>query len=223
MALQDDYTARGAIQKKAFDRLKFLQALAATEDEVLGRLDQIAPEGWGMVDVDFPPEPEREEVTLTLDKSLIAAFRKMNGDVDGRINRILETWLQMKLAGMLREEQAMAATIERLKARVLSEFAAEGIAEETPERDADPEHLDQDGPGVGAEPERPEDQPRTGEVDEVEGRPVGVDDPVGHGKIGPGDQNGAEDAKPVDQGEVGKHGKKVTTRGKRSTRRGQGP
>ncbi|MEM7752167.1 MAG: BrnA antitoxin family protein [Pseudomonadota bacterium] len=56
------------------------------------------PEAWHVLEADIEVEAPKEKVTLYLDRAVIAMFRKMGKGYQARINRILETWVQMKMA-----------------------------------------------------------------------------------------------------------------------------
>ncbi|MGD1882242.1 MAG: BrnA antitoxin family protein [Paracoccaceae bacterium] len=49
----------------------------------------------------------KEKVTLYLDRSVARSFKAMGKGYQSRINRLLQTWLQMKAAGMIEVEKAM--------------------------------------------------------------------------------------------------------------------
>lgn len=50
-----------------------------------------------MLEMDVDVEGPKEKVTLYLDRAVIAVFRRMGKGYQARINRILETWVQMKI------------------------------------------------------------------------------------------------------------------------------
>ncbi len=56
------------------------------------------PEAWHTLEMDVDVEGPKEKVTLYLDRAVIAIFRRMGKGYQARINRILETWVQMKIA-----------------------------------------------------------------------------------------------------------------------------
>lgn len=88
-----------------------------------------APAAWHTLEADLDVTEPRVKVTLYLDASVARFFRAMGCGYQARINRVLSTWAQMKIAGMLRESEE----IERRFAQVLArDAAAEAAGEEGP-------------------------------------------------------------------------------------------
>ena len=81
-----------------FHQLLFLQSMAASEDLFLETARKEVPEAWHTLEMDVEAEGPKEKVTLYLDQAVIRMFRSMGKGYQGRINRILETWMQMKMA-----------------------------------------------------------------------------------------------------------------------------
>lgn len=81
-----------------FHQLLHLQTMAASEDLFLETARKEVPEAWHTLEMDVEAEGPKEKVTLYLDRAVIAMFRKMGKGYQARINRILETWMQMKMA-----------------------------------------------------------------------------------------------------------------------------
>lgn len=79
-------------------QLLFLQTMASSDDIFLETARKEIPEAWHTLEMDVETRPPKEKVTLYLDRAVIAMFRKMGEGYQGRINRILETWMQMKMA-----------------------------------------------------------------------------------------------------------------------------
>ena len=69
------------------------------------------------------------KVTLYLDASVARFFRAMGNGYQARINRVLSTWAQMKIAGMLREREEIERRFGWVMAR---DAAAEDAGEEGP-------------------------------------------------------------------------------------------
>ncbi len=80
-----------------FHQLLFLQTMQ-NDELFLEIARKEIPEAWHTLEMDIDVRPPKEKVTLYLDKAVIAIFRKMGEGYQARINRILETWLQMKMA-----------------------------------------------------------------------------------------------------------------------------
>ncbi len=56
------------------------------------------PEARHTLEMDVDVEGPKEKVTSYLDRAVVTMFRRMGKGYQSRINRILETWLQMKIA-----------------------------------------------------------------------------------------------------------------------------
>ena len=67
------------------------------------------PLAWHMIEADVDCFEAKRKVSLYLDKSVAAMFQAMGKGYQARINRILNTWLQMKMAGLMEEDAALAA------------------------------------------------------------------------------------------------------------------
>ncbi|SEN04576.1 BrnA antitoxin of type II toxin-antitoxin system [Roseovarius tolerans] len=72
------------------------------EDWVPATLAEIVPEAWHTLEADLEVEEPREKVTLYLDRSVARFYRGMGRGYHARINRLLRTWAQMKIAGEVR-------------------------------------------------------------------------------------------------------------------------
>ena len=72
------------------------------EDWVPATLAETVPEAWHTLEADLEVEEPREKVTLYLDRSVARFYRGMGRGYHARINRLLRTWAQMKIAGEVR-------------------------------------------------------------------------------------------------------------------------
>lgn len=80
----------------------------AGEDDV--PLDEVrteVPDAWHIIVEDIDCHEPKEKVTLYLDRSVARSFRAMGKGYQARINRILQTWLQLKMANLLQAEAAL--------------------------------------------------------------------------------------------------------------------
>lgn len=68
-------------------------------------LAEAVPEAWHTLEADLDVEEPKVKVTLYLDASVARLFRAMGTGYQARINRVLATWAQMKIAGLLRERE----------------------------------------------------------------------------------------------------------------------
>ncbi|MBT8458296.1 MAG: BrnA antitoxin family protein [Boseongicola sp.] len=67
------------------------------------------PDAWLTLELDMETVAKKQKVSLYLDEAVVKMFRAMGPGYQGRINRILETWMQMKIAektGMYRDLMA---------------------------------------------------------------------------------------------------------------------
>ena len=81
------------------------------------------PEAWHTLEADLDVEEPKEKVTLYLDRSVARFYRAMGKGYHARINRLLATWAQMKIAG---EVELEAKLKERLGWGEKVEVASEG-------------------------------------------------------------------------------------------------
>ena len=69
------------------------------EDWVPATLAETVPEAWHTLEADLDVEEAKQKVTLYLDRSVVRFYRAMGRGYQARINRLLATWAQMKIAG----------------------------------------------------------------------------------------------------------------------------
>ncbi|MGJ5620401.1 BrnA antitoxin family protein [Sulfitobacter sp. MF3-043] len=65
------------------------------------------PDAWHSIEQDIDCEEPKEKVTLYLDRSVAPCFKAMGKGYQARINRLLQTWLQLRAAGMLETDRAL--------------------------------------------------------------------------------------------------------------------
>jgi hypothetical protein len=80
-------------------------------DWTCATLADVVPAAWHMPEADLDAEEPREKVTLYLDRSVARFYRGMGRGCHARINRLLPTWAQMKIAG---EVQLVAYLAKRV-------------------------------------------------------------------------------------------------------------
>lgn len=82
------------------------------DDDGLARLirDHV-PEAWHVLEMDLDVEEPKDKVTLYLDRSVAKTFRAMGAGYQARINRILATWMQMKIAELVGFEMSMTEAL----------------------------------------------------------------------------------------------------------------
>ena len=94
------------------------------------------PEAWHTLEADVDVEEPKEKVTLYLDRSVARFYRAMGKGYHARINRLLATWAQMKIAG---EVELEAKLKERLGWGETVEVSEGEETETPPETDEIPE------------------------------------------------------------------------------------
>ncbi|MAO28061.1 BrnA antitoxin family protein [Roseovarius sp.] len=77
-----------------------------------GWLDRVLreeiPEAWHTLEADVDVREPKEKVTLYLDRSVARFYRQMGRGYHARINRLLATWAQMKIAGEVQLDAHLA-------------------------------------------------------------------------------------------------------------------
>lgn len=96
-------------QRLARERLT--RNLRAYDDEttMLYAIKEQTPEAWNTLLEDIECFEPKEKVTLWLDKSVAKFFRGMGRGYQGRINRVLATFAQMRIVKVENLERAFAA------------------------------------------------------------------------------------------------------------------
>ena len=87
------------LAEERFFRLIY-EASLDTDAGVMAVVKGQVPEAWHVLEYDLDVEEPKEKVTLYLDKSVAKTFRAMGKGYHARINRVLATWVQMKIAEM---------------------------------------------------------------------------------------------------------------------------
>ena len=65
------------------------------------------PDAWHCIEQDIDCEEPKVKVTLYLDQSVARCFKAMGKGYHARINRLLQTWLQLRAAGLLETDRAL--------------------------------------------------------------------------------------------------------------------
>ncbi|MDV4145140.1 MULTISPECIES: BrnA antitoxin family protein [Shimia] len=77
------------------------------------------PEAWHTLEADIPTEEPKEKISLYLDKSVAKVFKAMGKGYQSRINRLLRTWVQMKIAEEVKLDAALEARVARNEAALM--------------------------------------------------------------------------------------------------------
>ena len=99
-------------QRIAREKLTEILWKSQIDDEVTVALRDEVPDAWHRLEADLDVREKKVQITLRLDASVAKFFRAMGQGYQARINRILETWAQMKIAGALGGEAQLDAMIE---------------------------------------------------------------------------------------------------------------
>lgn len=87
------------IAKERLYRLIYEHALDS-DVTFLEEARRAVPDAWHMVEMDVEVFEPKEKLTLYLDRSVARVFKGMGTGYQGRINRVLATWVQMKMADL---------------------------------------------------------------------------------------------------------------------------
>ena len=110
-------------ERLARRRLIYHMWLAEEDQLPLARMREEVPEDWHMIEADLDCLEPKRKITLYLDTSVARMFQAMGKGYQARINRILGTWLQMKMAGLMQEDVALS----NRRARLLAEETESGV------------------------------------------------------------------------------------------------
>tara|TARA_R110000787_G_scaffold42970_4_gene105275 strand:- start:295 stop:663 length:369 start_codon:yes stop_codon:yes gene_type:complete len=75
------------------------------------------PEAWHSIEQDIDCEEPKVKVTLYLDRSVARCFKAMGKGYQARINRLLQTWLHLRAAGMLETDRALRERMTEMDRR----------------------------------------------------------------------------------------------------------
>ncbi len=110
---------KGAKSKRLAEaRLLELLSHAAHIDDTsfLDLARRNVPEAWLTLEMDLDVAEPKDKVTLYLSRSVLRMFKSMGHGYQARINRILETWMQMKIANKEAFEMSMMDAIRQAQA-----------------------------------------------------------------------------------------------------------
>ena len=71
------------------------------------------PDAWHMIEADFDCHAPKQKMTLYLDAPVAKMFKVMGRGYQARINRILATWVEMKIGHVMETEKIMLADRRR--------------------------------------------------------------------------------------------------------------
>ncbi|WP_417259431.1 BrnA antitoxin family protein [Celeribacter sp.] len=85
-------------QQRAIDRLQRHAERLGEHAPLDWDVSQIVPEAWATIEEDFEVHEPKVKITLRLDESIAKFFRAQGHGYQTRINHILGTYAQMKIA-----------------------------------------------------------------------------------------------------------------------------
>jgi len=113
----------------AYDRLH-ADMVYANRNHLIGTfLREDLPLEWHLLEVDHPVYEKKEKVTLYLDRSVARLFKGMGNGYQARINHLLRTWMQMKIAQEVELDEALGER-RRLNLEDCERLMAEREAED---------------------------------------------------------------------------------------------
>ncbi|GAA6179612.1 MULTISPECIES: BrnA antitoxin family protein [unclassified Shimia] len=99
-------------QRMAREALGRNLLMLTSERWVSEAIREAVPEAWHRLEQDLDVQEPKEKVTLYLDQSVARFYRAMGQGYQARINRLLATWAQMKIADELQVERALTTRLE---------------------------------------------------------------------------------------------------------------
>jgi hypothetical protein len=90
-------------ERIAQDKLRRYLYEAHLEDPLDSQLRREVPDAWHTLEQDLDVTEKKVKLTLMLDASVAKVFRAMGRGYQARINRILATWVQLKMSGLMDE------------------------------------------------------------------------------------------------------------------------
>jgi len=114
-------------QRLYMDRLMLNLEQIKDESELDYNVQALVPEAWDLLERDVDVEEKKTKVTLLLDDSTAKFYRAMGKGYQARINRILSTFAQMRIAQVRRleemaEEEVSKVNKERIGGRDAEEL-----------------------------------------------------------------------------------------------------
>ena len=100
---------RTKTQRLAREKLARNLLVLNSESWLSAALREDVPEAWHTLELDLDVEEPKEKVTLYLDRSVAKFYRAMGKGYHARINRLLATWVQMKISEEVRLDRAIDA------------------------------------------------------------------------------------------------------------------
>jgi hypothetical protein len=100
-------------ERLARRRLVYHLWLASEDRLPMRELRDEVPDAWHMIEADFDCHAPKQKMTLYLDAPVAKMFKAMGRGYQARINRILATWVEMKIGHVMETEKIMLADRRR--------------------------------------------------------------------------------------------------------------
>jgi uncharacterized protein (DUF4415 family) len=107
--------------------MRFMYEQSLKDTDLSLALRESVPLAWHTLEHDLDITEAKVQVTLRLDESVAKFYRAMGRGYQARINRILALWANMKIAELLRAEEAVIAQL-----RMMTSEAEHTPAQESP-------------------------------------------------------------------------------------------
>jgi uncharacterized protein (DUF4415 family) len=116
--------AQMAKSEKLARRRLIYHLWVASEDQLpMREIQNEVPDAWHLIEADLDCYAPKQKMTLYLDAPVAKAFKAMGKGYQARINRILATWMEMKIGHVMEAEKIMLADRRRA---ILDAEQAEG-------------------------------------------------------------------------------------------------
>ena len=106
------FQRRADAMKWAREALGRYLLVLTSETWVTEALREAVPEAWHTLEQDLDVAEPKQKVTLYLDRSVAKFYRAMGQGYQARINRLLATWAQMKIAEEVQLDAHLAARLQ---------------------------------------------------------------------------------------------------------------
>ena len=108
--------AKTKTERLAMDRLLMHLEHLKLEGEMLDyRIQSLVPEAWDTLERDVDVTEKKRKVTLYLDDSVVKFFKAMGNGYQTRINRVLATFAQMRIAQVRRAEDMAREELAKIR------------------------------------------------------------------------------------------------------------
>ncbi|SHF53669.1 BrnA antitoxin of type II toxin-antitoxin system [Litoreibacter ascidiaceicola] len=105
-------SSRSKTQRIAKERLNHYLQLMRLDDDLTDLVREVVPQAWHRLEHDIDVEEPKVKITLRVDRSVAKFYRAWGNGYQARINRILATYAQTKIAEYLKMEKDFHAYVE---------------------------------------------------------------------------------------------------------------